>query len=185
MKVMDWGESKSHWMIRKFATEEDFKNDNAYEESKIPLDGTWIQRVFNSFLRSIGLQRRGNILLNEGINQLWTLACSTGATPFDASNAYIGVGDSTASEAVSQTGLQASSNKFYKYMDSSFPTFGTSQLATWRATFGASEANYDWREFSLSNSNSDAGKNLNRKVSSQGTKAVSQVWQITLSIVLS
>jgi hypothetical protein len=123
--------------------------------------------------------------LNEGINQLWTLACSTGATPFDASNAYIGVGDSTASEVASQTGLQASSNKFYKYMDSTFPTFGTSQLATWRATFAAGEANFDWREFTVANGNSDASKNMNRKTSLQGTKSTGQVWQITLSIVLS
>jgi hypothetical protein len=129
---------------------------------------------------------KGNLLLNEGINELWTILCTASSgTKFDNTNAYLGVGDDTTSESASQTGLQASTNKLYKAMDSGFPTSGTSQLATWRSTFGASDANFNWNEFTVANGNSDASVNLNRKVSNQGTKVSGQQWQLSLQITLS
>lgn len=127
----------------------------------------------------------GNLLLNEGINELLTLACGTGATKFDATNAYLGVGDSNSAAAATQTGLQAATNKLYKAMDSSYPTYGSSQKITFKATFGSSDANFAWEEFSVANGNSDTAKNLNRKVSSQGTKSSGQIWELTLEITLS
>lgn len=156
-------ESKVEWKIRKFASDLDYKLNRPYEES-----------VFE-----------GNIMLNEGINELWTLACSSSGTKFDNSNAYIGVGDSTTAEDAAQTGLQASTNKLYKGMNSGYPTYGTDQKATWKATFGSSEANFDWNEFTVANGNSDSAVNLNRKVSAQGTKTSGQTWEISLSITLS
>lgn len=129
---------------------------------------------------------KGNLLLNEGINELWTILCTTSSgTKFNSTNAYLGVGDDTTSENATQTGLIASTNKLYKAMDSGYPTSGTSQLATWRSTFGASDANFNWNEFTVANGNSDAAKNLNRKVSNQGTKVISQQWQLSLQITLS
>ena len=128
---------------------------------------------------------KGNVLLNEGINQLWTILCTASSgTKFDNTHAYLGVGDSTTAEDPAQTGLQASSNKLYKAMDSGFPTYGTSQLATWRATFGGSDANYPWQEFTVANGSSDSATNLNRKVSNQGTKVSGQQWQLSLQITL-
>ena len=130
------------------------------------------------------LRRRGNLLLNEGINELWALVCGTGATLFDNTHAYIGVGDSSAAEGATQTDLQASSNKTYKAMDGGYPTYGTSQYATWRSTFATGDANYAWNEITVSNTSSGSGKNLNRKVSSMGTKTSAASWVATLQVTL-
>ncbi len=151
------------WAIEKFANEEDFKAGKSYEKVE-------------------GLK---NLLLNEGINELWTLVGGTGATKFDNSNAYIGVGDSNTAASASQTALQAASNKNYVAMDVSYPTYGTSQKITFRSTFDGSTANYAWNEFTVANGNSDSAKNLNRLVSAQGTKTSGQIWQVTVEITLS
>lgn len=151
------------WAIEKFASKEDFLAGKSYEK----VDGL------------------KNLLLNEGINELWTLVGGTGATKFDNSNAYIGVGDSNTAASASQTALQAASNKAYVAMDVSYPTYGTSQKITFRATFDGSTANFAWNEFTVANGNSDAAKNLNRLVSAQGTKTSGQIWQVTVEITLS
>jgi len=125
-----------------------------------------------------------NMLLNAGINQLWTILCSSGGTKFDNTNAYLGVGDSSTAEAATQTDLQAATNKLRKAMDASYPTYGTSQKATWKSTFGGTDANFAWNEFGVFNASS-GGIMLNRKVSSQGTKTSGQTWELSLDISLS
>lgn len=127
----------------------------------------------------------GNLLLNEGINLLWSLAAGGAGTDFGNANAYLGVGDSSTAASASQTGLQAATNKLYKAMDASYPTYGTDQKITFKATFTSAEANFDWNEFTVANGNSDAAVNLNRKVSTQGTKVSGQTWELTLEITLS
>ena len=129
------------------------------------------------------ISREGNLLLNEGINELWTILCSAGGTKFDNTNAYIGVGDGTDAAAAGQTGLLGA-NKTYKAMDGGYPTYGTDQKATWRATFGAAEGNHAWEEWTVANGGSDAAKNLNRKVEALGTKTTGS-WQFTVEISLS
>lgn len=160
-EVTDKGSEKSKWTIRKFRNEEDWKKDKPYEVSEI----------------------KGNILLNEGINELWTVLCSSGGTKYDNANAQLGVGDGTVAEDASQTDLQGS-NTTWKGMDGGYPTYGTDQKATFRATFQSDEANHGWQEFSVRNG-ATANKNLNRKVSDQGTKTSGQVWELTLEITLS
>lgn len=144
---------------------------------------TAIKRFHGSFLSSSVIH--GNLLLNEGINLVWTLVAGGSGTAFNNSNSYLGVGDSSTAESASQTGLQASTNKLYKAMDTGYPTYGTSQKITFRSTFGGSEANFAWNEFTAANGNSDSATNLNRKVSAQGTKTSGQTWQLTLEITLS
>jgi hypothetical protein len=183
MFLTDVMDSKCKWILVKFNSEEDYKANNPYQTVEIPVDGNIFERIIYKALKFLGLQTRGNLLLNEGINMLWTLVCSGGGTKFDASNAYMGVGSSDASALASQTGLTTA--LAYVGMDSGFPTFGTSQCATWRATFDGTHANGDWKEFTVANGNSDAAANLNRKVSIQGTKVSGQVWQVTFQIVLS
>jgi hypothetical protein len=51
--------------------------------------------------------------------------------------------------------------------------------------FGSADANYAWQEFTVANASSGTGKNLNRKVSNQGTKASGQTWTLDLAITLS
>jgi len=51
--------------------------------------------------------------------------------------------------------------------------------------FATGDANYDWNEFTVANANSNAGDNLNRKTSTQGTKAAGQTWTLDLTITFS
>ncbi len=125
-----------------------------------------------------------NGLANAGINELLTLACGTGATKFDNTNAYIGVGDDATAFAAAQTDLQAATNKLRKAMEATYPTYGSSQKVTFKSSFGGTEANWHWQEFAVFNA-ATAGVMLNRKVSDQGTKTAGQTWVVTLEISLS
>ena len=127
-----------------------------------------------------------NGLANVGINELWKLVCGGTATAFSNANAYLGVGDSNTAFAASQTDLQAVTNKTYKAMESSYPTYGTSQKATFRAVFGSSDANYAWEEVvTLNGNNPPTAEMLNRKVQSLGTKASGTSWQLDCEITIS
>lgn len=94
--------------------------------------------------------------------------------PYDAGHAYLGVGDSSAAFDKTQTDLQASSNKTYKPMDATFPQV-VGNLMTFQATFGTTDANYDWNEWGTFNAAS-SGLMLNRKVAFLGTKTSAQTW---------
>lgn len=126
----------------------------------------------------------GNILVNAGINLLWTLACGGAGTAFSNANAYLGVGDSSTAADAAQTDLQATTNKLRKAMDASYPTYGASQKATFRSTFGSGDANFAWNEVGVFNASS-GGTMLNRKVQSLGTKASGTTWVLTVEITLS
>lgn len=105
-------------------------------------------------------------------------------TPYNNANSSIGVGDSSAAFAATQTDLQAATNKLRKAMDATFPTLATNVL-TFRATFGTSEANWAWNEWATFNTTSASGGTmLQRKVESLGTKTSAQTWQITATITL-
>jgi len=130
------------------------------------------------------IEGEGNCLLNTGIDEMWDLI--TGAVSgadhiFDNSHAQIGVGDSSTAADASQTDLQAATNKTYKGMETGYPT-STSQKATFKASFGSTEANYAWNEWVVKQSTS--GKCLNRKVENLGTKS-SGTWTLEVSITLS
>lgn len=153
---------RTHWKIRKYADDVAFAEDDAYEVSDID----------------------GNLLLNEGIGELLDLLCGLGSpTSFSNANAYIGVGDSSTAESAGHTGLQAASNKLYKAMQASYPQ-RSGQTITFRAVFASGDANWAWNEFTISNGGSDASKNLNRKVSAQGTKTSGQTWTVDVSITI-
>jgi len=123
----------------------------------------------------------GNLLLNSGIDEIWDLVVGDSASHFNNAGAQIGVGDSTTPASATQTDLQAATNKTYKGMESGYPA-STSQKATFKASFGDSEANYAWNEWVVKQSAS--GKCLNRKVESLGTKA-SGTWTLEVNITLS
>jgi len=83
-----------------------------------------------------------------------------------------------------QTGL-VGTNKTYRPMDTEYPQI-SGNVVTFSATFGASVGNHAWREFTVANSNSDTGKNLNRKVESAlRTKVSPDTWVIRLQITIS
>ena len=130
------------------------------------------------------IEGEGNCLLNGGIDEIWDMV--TGAVSgadhiYDNTAAQIGVGDSNTAAAASQTDLQAATNKTYKGMESSYPTSAT-QKATFKASFGDSDANYAWEEWVVKQSTS--GICLNRKVESLGTKSTG-TWTLEVEISLS
>lgn len=128
--------------------------------------------------------RRMADLLNEGITALLNLLTGGAETAYSNANAYIGVGDSSTAFAASQTALQAASNKLYKAMVASYPAI-SGQTVTFRASFGSSEGNFAWNEFTVANGNSDSADNLLRVVSAQGTKASGQTWVVDINLTFS
>lgn len=161
-KVSDRAHWKPVFTISRFKSPAAFKKGKPYKTSKF----------------------EGNALLNEGIGVMWDLIMGVGATAFSNASSHIGVGDSSTAAAAAQTGLQAMTNKLYKGMEAGYPA-KNGQSVTWRAVFGASEGNFEWREFTVANGNSDAAANMNRAVSNQGAKASGQVWTIDVSVTLS
>jgi hypothetical protein len=171
---------RSKWLIWKWVDPND-------EISRALQSGMSIEEAMTKYgHRLIAIEEvQGNIGLNEGIQELIRLIASTDGSPvkWDASHAYCGVGDSSTSPSATDTGLLGT-NKAYKAMDSGYPT-RVNQTCEWRSTFGSTEANFAWNEYTVSNSNSDAGKNLNRKVESKGTKASGETWTLSLQITIS
>ena len=129
------------------------------------------------------IEGEGNLLLNEGINELFTILCSATGTKYDNTNARIGVGNSNAAENATQTALQGGSTALVG-MDGGYPTFGTLQKVIFRATFDGSTGNFAWAEWTIDNG-AAATKNLNRKVTDLGTKASGTTWIFTVEVSLS
>ena len=121
-------------------------------------------------------------LTDAGALAIAKLLMGDAQTIFNNANARIGVGDSTSAFAKSQTDLQASTNKFRKGMDATFPTRATATI-TYRATYATSEAVFAWQEWGVFNAAS-AGDMLNRKVESLGTKPNTQSWQFTVDLAV-
>lgn len=162
MIIADKLNYKTRWTIRRYAERGAFERGEAYEVSQI----------------------EDNILLNEGIQLLEDLLMGAGGTAYNNANSRLGVGDSSAAESASHTGLQAATNKFWKAVESGYPS-RSNQTITWRAIFGADDANFAWNEFTVVNAADDSGTNLNRKVSNQGTKASGQIWTLDVTLTIS
>jgi len=124
---------------------------------------------------------KGNLGLTEGRAELIDIICGLGTpTKWDNTNAYIGVGNSSTAEQESDTGLLGAS-KLYKAMLATYPQ-RSAQTAEWKSEFIDTEAEFAWEEFTVSNTNSDSGVNLNRKTASKGTKGSGEVWTVSLKI---
>jgi hypothetical protein len=100
----------------------------------------------------------GNAYVNAGGGALLDILIGSGtstadqaATFFSNARAAIGVGDSATAVAAGQTDLQAATNKLRVAMNATFPS-RAAQVMTWRATFGTSQANWQWNESGLFNS---------------------------------
>ena len=123
-------------------------------------------------------------LTNAGRNHIADAIIDNGPpTPFDNTNAYLGVGDSATAFAAAQTDLQAATNKLRKAMEATYPQIATNVL-TFRSLFGTADANWAWEEWALFNA-AAAGTMLCRKVESLGTKTSAQSWQLTATITVS
>jgi hypothetical protein len=182
--VEESGKVKSEWRIWKYPRMESWAQKQLHYLHHVLGWSVEKVRELGIFEKPSLLWVPGNILLNEGINLLWTLACGGSGTPWNAANAYIGVGDGTTAESADQTGLQGT-NRQYKAMDAGYPTYGSNQQAKWQSTFGSADANFTWNEITVANGSSDTATNLNRKVQSLGTKASGTTWIAQLTITLS
>lgn len=172
---------KALWTIYKWG------NDSTGEIAQFLQNGGSLEQVMSMFGVEPEIEKiENNIALNEGLQELIDIIIGASGThtKWDSTDAYLGVGDNSGSESTAQTGLLATTNKLYKGMDSGYPQ-RTNQTAEWRATFGTSEANFHWQEFTVANAGSDSGKNLNRKVSDQNTKTNSDTWTLSLQITFS
>lgn len=153
-----------------------------YDEDIAPFEAEGREAEFHALFQPHEvIEREGNLLLNEGIDLIWDLVTGAGGTAYNNANARIGVGDSTAAAAATQTDLQAAVNKLYKGQEATFPT-STVQQVTFKSSFGGTEANFAWNEWSVDNG-ALAGINLNRKVEALGTK-VGGTWTLTVTITL-
>lgn len=121
-------------------------------------------------------------LSTAGRDRICALIIGEAVNAFNNANARLGVGDSTAAFDVSQTDLQAAANKLRKSMDAGYPTRSTNVL-TFRATFGTTEGNFAWQEWALFDAAS-GGVMLSRKVESFGTKSSAQSWQLTVTLTI-
>ncbi len=141
-------------------------------------------------------ESEGNLLMYGGASCLWQCLIGNGTgtsaqtlTYFNNGNAAIGVGDSTTSEAATQTDLQAASNKARVGMDSTYPqhtdaTTSGAATITFKSTFNGSTANFAWAEWGVFNATS-GGRMLNRKVQANGTKSSGTSAAFTVTITLS
>lgn len=143
-------------------------------------------------------QHEGNLLMYGGASCLWECLIGNGTstanqtlTYFSNARAGIGVGDSNAATAATQTDLQAATNKTRNAMVATYPTHTdatTSGAATitFKSSFATTDANWAWEEWGIFNSTTAAtGRMLNRKTSSMGTKTNADTWTLTITVTLS
>jgi hypothetical protein len=140
----------------------------------------------------------GNVAANGGMANIWNRlltrnpsTSSTGAQlqAFSTGNARIGLGNSTATAAATQTDLQGASKK-YNGMDTGYPlkfnvTTSSGRMAIFQAIFTSSQANFAVKEWGIFNSTSAAKRMLNRKQQDLGTKTSAARWTVTLTLSVS
>jgi hypothetical protein len=121
-------------------------------------------------------------LTDAGRNHMVQAAIGAAVTAFNNANSYIGVGDSTAVFATTQTDLQGTTNRLRKAMDATYPSGATNVIA-FRSTFATTDANWVWNEWGIfNNATTGSGTMLSRKVESLGTKTNTQTWQFTATL---
>ena len=130
----------------------------------------------------------GNLLTFGGASSFWDLLIGAGnQTAFNNANAYIGVGESNTAAAATQTDLIGAS-KIRNGMEATYPlhTDGTSDGSddcVFKVSFATGEANFAWEEWAVFN-HATAGRMLQRKVETIGTKTSAAVWTLTVTLSL-
>jgi len=129
----------------------------------------------------------GNMLLNEGMDLLLSLATGQGGTAFTNATAQIGVGNGNNAAQRTQTDLAGTTS--WKSMETGYPTVPaenaglTGRCVKFRSSWGVSDGNFSWEEWSVRNSSS-SNINLNRKVEYLGIKS-GGTWTLEVEISLS
>lgn len=176
--VEKWDQDQVDWATDHFLKTAKLREKAMFQLRRMDLPSSYLRRVLEPDLG----YAEGNLLLNEGIQLLEDLLIGAGGTVYSNANAQLGIGDSSAAEAATQTDLQAATNKTWKAMNATYPSRAT-QTLTFQSDFLTGDANYAWNEASIRNG-AAADKNLNRKVVSLGTKA-SGTWTLTGTVTIS
>ena len=117
-------------------------------------------------------------LTDAGKDHIAAVLIGEPVTDYDGANSYLGVGDSSAAFAASQTDLQGTSDR--KLTDPGNPERVNNTL-TFRATWPDGDAEFAWEEVGLFNA-STGGTMMLREVQSLGTKPSGQAWRLTLTV---
>lgn len=136
----------------------------------------------------------GNMLLTAGLARLVSLLAGAGGQALTNTATRLGVGNSSTAAAAGQTDLQAAAgaaNRWFAPMDAGYPQIA-GNVATFRATFGAGDGNFEWAEWGIDvdaptvTPGATVGALLfNRKVAALGTKAAGAVWTLTTTVTIS
>jgi hypothetical protein len=126
---------------------------------------------------------KGNVFLSEGIQFIWKAVTGQSGLTYFGSSSCIGVGDGTTAADSSQTGLQGT-NKLYKQVDSGYPQLSGNSVI-FQATFGGTDANFTWNEWTVANGCGDSYVNLNRKQETLGTKSSGATWILQVQLTIS
>lgn len=142
------------------------------------------------------VEQAGNLLLRGGASLVWECLRGAGTTASTAAKKYynataaIGVGNSTAAAAATQTALQGGSQSF-KALTGGFPTHTTGSTAAtvadivYKSTWGLSEGNFAWQEWGLANKASTTNRRLlNRKQQALLTKTSAATATLTITLSL-
>jgi hypothetical protein len=100
-----------------------------------------------------------------------------GVTPYDGTNAHIGVGSGGTAFSVTQTDLVGAS-KTRKVVDSA-PVRAANEIE-FITTFDTAEAQHDWLEWGVFNA-ATGGEMINRKVENLGSKT-GGTWVLTVAL---
>lgn len=123
----------------------------------------------------------GNLTLDGGLQLMIDLVAGTGSgNAWDNAHAHIGVGDGDTSVDASQAGLQGV-NKSFKPMDATYPQ-RTGRECVWRATFGPEDANFEWKEYTITNGSDETAVSLNRRVERRGPKLPSDTVVYSMTV---
>ena len=131
----------------------------------------------------------GNLLTYGGASAFWDLLTGGGTqTAFNNANAYIGVGENAGAAVIGSTDLLGATLK-RNAMEATYPlhtdgeTIGAEDCV-FKASFATGEANFAWEEWGVFNA-AAAGRMLQRKAESLGTKTSAAVWTLTVTLSIS
>jgi hypothetical protein len=115
--------------------------------------------------------------VDVGRQLLLTLAIGGAGDPFDNTNAFLGVGDSTDPTTDVMDDLQGVSKEYFP-MDVGYPQLDGNEMV-FQATVGTADANFAWEEIGLFNGNTPpTSVMLARVVESRGTKVSGDTWTL-------
>jgi len=146
--------------------------------------GLSIESILEKFSEKLIEKRAivGNVITNTGVSFL--LKCLVQGQchpPFSPQYSHIAVGDSDEPERPEHN-ILLGLNKHYRHVDYNYPLLFET-YAVFRATFGRNHANFEWKEWSVTNGSTPISVHLNRKVEHLGKKEPNMTWlmQVTFS----